>query len=54
MEFLIISKPVALPPKESSLSTEQETELIEQPVEEAAPAETVPETSEATEESEEK
>ncbi|HHT9114176.1 MAG: flagellar motor protein MotB [Planctomycetes bacterium] len=58
VEFLIISTPAALPPKESSLGTEQEAELVEQPegapVEEAAPAETVPETSEATEESEEK
>ena len=59
VEFLIISTPAALPPKESSLTTEeQELELVEQPeeapVEEESPAETVPETSEATEESEEK
>ena len=64
VEFLIISQPAALPPKESSLSTEQELELVEQPEdapeEEAAPAEVIPETtetsetSEATEESEEK
>lgn len=55
VEFLIISTPSALPPKESSLTTEeQELELVEQPVEEASPAETVPETSEETEESEEK
>src|SRR3972149_5579914 len=62
VEFLIISQPAALPPKESSLTTEdQELELVEQPEEapeeEAAPAEVITETSEpseATEESEEK
>ncbi len=52
VEFLILSQPSPLPPKESSLSTEQEQEpiLTEQSVEEpseAAPA--APETNEATE-----
>ena len=55
---MIISTPAALPPKESSLGTEQELELVEQPeeasVEEAAPAEVIPETTETSEESEEK
>jgi chemotaxis protein MotB len=60
VEFLIISTPAALPPRESSLGAEQELELVEEPEEEAAPAEVIPETtetseiSEATEESEEK
>ena len=53
VEFLIISKPAALPPKESSLSTEQETELVEQP-EGVIVEETASEASEATEASEEK
>lgn len=50
VEFLIISTPAALPPKESSLTTEQEIEVVEQP-EEVIVEETA---SEATEESEEK
>jgi len=50
---LIISTPAALPPKESSLTTEQELELVEQP-EEVIVEETASEASEATEESEEK
>ncbi|HEY4482125.1 MAG TPA: OmpA family protein, partial [Candidatus Brocadiaceae bacterium] len=53
VEFLIISTPAALPPKESSLTTEQELELEEQP-EEVIVEETASEASEATEESEEK
>ena len=53
VEFLIISQPAALPPKESSLTTEQELELVEQP-EEVIVEETASEASEATEESEEK
>ena len=47
VEFLIISKPAALPPKESSLTTEQGLELTEQPEE-------VVVEDEATEESEKK
>ena len=50
---MIISQPAALPPKESSLTTEQELELPEQP-EEVIVEETASEASEATEESEEK
>ena len=53
VEFLIISQPAALPPKESSLTTEQELELVEQP-EEVIVEEAASEASEATEESEEK
>ena len=60
VEFLIISQPAALPPRESSITTEEEQVLVEQPeeapAEEAEAAEPVAadESSEATEESEEK
>ena len=55
VEFLILSQPASLPPKESSLSTEQEPVLVEEPAEEPEEATPeAPETTETTEETEEK
>ena len=55
VEFLILSQPASLPAKESSLSTEQEPVLVEEPAEEPEEATPeAPETTEATEETEEK